>query len=160
MKSFRNNKTNRRVSKKQKRTRKHTGGTKAAAEDLFAEFSKAPSKVDLNVVRDKIKLLTTKSVSMPGKKDGSSLLHQAISLGNKEIVELLIIKGAELNTQYKFGWTALHSAVEFQNVEIVKLLLDKGARTDIKSKSNETALELAEEKETPNLEIVNLLKEQ
>ena len=47
----------------------------------------------------------------------------------KDIIELLIKNGAEINSQDKFGNTPLHNATSFveENDDVISLLLDKGA---------------------------------
>ena len=47
--------------------------------------------------------------------------------GNKEIVELLLAKGADVHVKTNDGRTVLHRAVEKGNKEIVQLLLANGA---------------------------------
>jgi ankyrin repeat protein len=63
-------------------------------------------------------------------------LRQAISLGNKEITELLIDYGVDVNGKFSFfGETALHEAAYKHRKEIVELLIAKGANVNAKSKN-------------------------
>ena len=58
-------------------------------------------------------------------KTKATLLHHAASTGNKDIAELLITKGANINAKdTPFGCTPLHVATE-GNKEIVELLISK-----------------------------------
>lgn len=55
---------------------------------------------------------------------GQTSLHIAVSTLNTKCVELLIIKGVDVNCQEtKSGKSALHLAVDKQSKEIVDLLL-------------------------------------
>ncbi len=58
-------------------------------------------------------------------------LHRAVllgvRLGEKEVIELLIAKGADLNTQDALGGTPLDEAILFEKKEIVDLLRKNGA---------------------------------
>lgn len=50
----------------------------------------------------------------------------------KEITELLISKGADVNTKSEYGRTALHSAASCNNIEVMKLLILHGADVNAK----------------------------
>ena len=61
-------------------------------------------------------------------KDDPLVVYYAVLSGNKTIVELLLNKGAVINTYSpETGKTALHLAVERESEEIVELLLKQGA---------------------------------
>ncbi|MGA2775841.1 MAG: ankyrin repeat domain-containing protein, partial [Candidatus Omnitrophota bacterium] len=81
----------------------------------------------------------------------------AATNGNKEIVELLLSKGADVNAKANNGETALMSTAETNKKEIVKLLLSKGADVNIKSDIGETALSKAELRN--HSDIVELLRQ-
>ena len=55
-------------------------------------------------------------------------LHPATYSGHKEIVELLIANGANVNTKAK-GWTPLDIAIEFEHSEIADILRKHGGKT-------------------------------
>jgi len=57
----------------------------------------------------------------------NSVLHWAASFGSKEIVDILLQRGADVNAANADGCTALHDAVQRKDAGIVKLLLDAGA---------------------------------
>ena len=160
MQSYRNYKP--KGVKKQQYTQKYKGGSAEAAEKIFAEYDKAPSKFSAEKVKTLIGELNKTSIKKKNK-NGSTLLHVAIAHPGdecKEIVELLLAKGAVIDQTNKLGWTALHMAVDFGKPRVVKLLLEKGAKTDIVDRSNNTPLDMAKERAkliTP--EIVRLLEE-
>ena len=67
---------------------------------------------------------------MNAKDDnGWTPLHFAVYYGHKEIVELLIAKGAEVNAKDKNGWTPLHLAVDGGHTETADLLRKHGGKT-------------------------------
>ena len=60
-------------------------------------------------------------------KNGDTMLNYAAYLGHKEIVELLVENGAEVNAKGLADWTPLHLAAYNNNEQIVQLLIAKGA---------------------------------
>jgi len=58
----------------------------------------------------------------------STPLHEACSTGQKDVVELLIAKGADMNAKNNKGQAALSLAKEQGHEEIVELLRKHGAR--------------------------------
>ena len=63
--------------------------------------------------------------------------------GHKEIAELLIDKGADVNAKSKRGEIPLHLAAQGGHKEIAELLIDKGADVYAKDKYEWTPLHLA-----------------
>ena len=61
-------------------------------------------------------------------------MHQSAFYGPKEVVELLITRGANLNAKEKDGWTPLDQAAYGGNKEISELLITNGA--DVNTKNN------------------------
>jgi serine/threonine protein kinase len=79
-------------------------------------------------------------------------LLSAAFIDSKDLVELLIANGADINAKNKNGSTALLLAVKNQNYEIVELLIAKGA--DINARDNDNKRPLME---VDNLAIAKLL---
>jgi len=75
------------------------------------------------------------------------LLCWAVKEGHKEISELLIKKGADVNAKeddiVHFGVTPLHWAVEEGHKEISELLIKKGADVNAKSVLSRTPLDIS-----------------
>ena len=71
------------------------------------------------------------------------LLHYAAGEGRKEIAELLIAKGADVDAKDEEEWTPLHSAAYVGNKEIVELLIAKGADLNAKDDDGKTPLDRA-----------------
>jgi len=75
---------------------------------------------------------------------GLTPLHTAAGRGHKEIVELLITAGADVNAKGDYGWTPLHkAAAAFEDhKEVVELLIAKGADVNAKDMHGETPLDM------------------
>ncbi len=70
-----------------------------------------------------------KGVDVNAKDEfGSTPLHPATYSGHKEVVELLIANGANVNTKDQ-GWTPLDIAIEFEHSEIADILRKHGGKT-------------------------------
>ena len=76
--------------------------------------------------------------------DGRTPLLGAVRKGHKEIAELLIAKGADVNAKTEGGETPLHYAALFGQKEIVELLIAKGADVNALIEGG-TPLDLAED---------------
>ena len=93
-------------------------------------------------------------------KYGVTALIDASLKGQKEIVELLILEGADLNARDNQGDTALMNAALKGHIEIVELLISNGADVSVKDKSGNTALiESAKYARESACEIITLLKD-
>jgi ankyrin repeat protein len=97
-------------------------------------------------------------INQRGHGGGGTPLHCASSWSNKkEVVELLIAKGADVNAKDDQGYyleTPLHKAAFWGNTEIIEFLIAKGADVNAKSSSNSTPLDktyASGETETANL---------
>ena len=64
-------------------------------------------------------------------------MHWAAWRGHEEVAELLIAKGADVNTKNKDGGTPLHNATWKGHKEIAKLLIDNGADVNAKRADEE-----------------------
>ena len=74
------------------------------------------------------------------KDDGWTPLHNAAGYSTKEMVELLISNGANVNAKNDDGWTPLHDAA---TKEVAELLIAKGADVEAKDKDDWTPLHKA-----------------
>lgn len=72
---------------------------------------------------------------------GSSPLITASLFDKKEMVQVLLDAGVDINFQNNDGSTALHTAAFFCRPEIVKMLLDKGADKTLKNRFGATPYE-------------------
>ncbi|MFC1781686.1 ankyrin repeat domain-containing protein, partial [Planctomycetota bacterium] len=76
--------------------------------------------------------------------------------GNKELAELLIDKGADINAKNNWGWTALVWAVSVGRTEVAEFLISKGADVNITDQWGQTTLVIAQQR--GNTEIIELLR--
>ena len=67
--------------------------------------------------------------------------------GRKEIVELLVDAGADVNAKSEKGTTPLHYATVFGHREVAELLIAKGSDVNAKSQDGYTPLDFAEPSE-------------
>ncbi len=93
-------------------------------------------------------------------KDSWTPLHMAAEGGHREIVDLLIAKGADINATAGWGdgvgWTPLHMAAEEGHKKVVELLILKGADINVKNGDDRTPLDDAIKHK--NAEIANILR--
>jgi len=91
------------------------------------------------------------------EQDGWHPLHAAADRHNKEIVELLLAKGAKVNAKGGFFQeTPLHVAADRYQLAIAEVLIAHGADVNAKNKDGQTPLFLARTKNAKK--IIALLK--
>jgi len=91
--------------------------------------------------------------------DGFSPLGLACYFGHEELVQFLILKGADVNLASKNGFNVfpIHSAVAANNFNITKMLLDAGAYPNVCQKAGLAPLHTAAQ--LGNIELIILLLE-
>jgi ankyrin repeat protein len=76
---------------------------------------------------------------------GSAPLHDAALGGQREIIEMLLDRGAELDARdEESGATPLYNAASWGKLEVVRLLIEKGADVNARNKAGKTPLSGAE----------------
>ncbi|PIQ22756.1 MAG: hypothetical protein COW65_01320 [Cytophagales bacterium CG18_big_fil_WC_8_21_14_2_50_42_9] len=75
--------------------------------------------------------------------NNESLLGLAAKQGNKEMVELLLAKGADVNKPAAGGYTPLHVAAQNGQEEIIMLLLKNKADINAVTDDGQSPMELA-----------------
>ncbi|MGY8732999.1 MAG: ankyrin repeat domain-containing protein [Pirellulales bacterium] len=79
------------------------------------------------------------------KASNGTPLHLAATFGHKEIAELLIDKGADVNAVGGLlGWTPLHWAAREGRKEVAELLIAKGADVNAKDEDGKKPLDWAD----------------
>ncbi|MEG4107510.1 ankyrin repeat domain-containing protein [Microcoleus sp. S13_C5] len=73
-------------------------------------------------------------------KNDENLLHLA---GSKEVAELLIAKGADVNAKDSYGHTPLHVATASDRIKVAQTLIAKGADVNAKGTDGYTPLHFA-----------------
>lgn len=75
------------------------------------------------------KLLIDEGANVNSKDDfGRTPLHLAAESCQKDIIELLLVKGAEIDEKDEdYGFTPLHYAARFGNKHVVEYLITKGS---------------------------------
>lgn len=73
-------------------------------------------------------------------RDGRSPLFYSLLLEKTDLLNKLILSGANINQQDKLGWTTLHHAVQKYNVPATHLLLKSSADLEIKDDYGNTPL--------------------
>ena len=110
---------------------------------------------DGNIEAVKQHLAAGTDVDKKGSTLGSTALHQAARKGHKEIANLLINNGADVNAVTDNGVTPLHTSAGLGHKEIAELLIAKGANVNAKvalgPKQGLTALDAAIERNHPKI---------
>ena len=78
------------------------------------------------------------------EEDGWTPLIYAAGEGHKELVELLIANGADVDAKDEDGWTPLHWATVNGHEATVELLLANGSDVNAKDNDGETPLDWAD----------------
>nr|XP_024214050.1 oxysterol-binding protein-related protein 1-like [Halyomorpha halys] len=107
---------------------------------------------DINLVKEIIEASKegklTVDVNCKGKSKsnlGWTPLHLATYFGHKEVIELLIEAGADINAVNDAGDTALHKASFIGREDLVLLLVEKNADVNIRNGEGRTAKEVGVE---------------
>jgi cytohesin len=94
------------------------------------------SGADINIRKDYGK-------GTPLELKAATPLHLAATTGNKEIVEMLLASGANVNAKAEDDITPLHIAQLIDNKEIVNLLIANGADINARDKYGLTPMDIA-----------------
>lgn len=103
--------------------------------------------IDGNVKQVK-KLLADKHPVNVRDYTGWTPLHEAANNGHKEIVQILLESGANINDnegEKTDAITPLHDACSNGHFDVIRVLLNSGAKVTLLTNSNETALDLLRE---------------
>jgi uncharacterized protein len=101
------------------------------------------------------KFLIEKSKNINETTDMGTALMAAVVRENKDLAELLLMRGADPNLDDTKGLTALMYAAQFKNIDLVKMLLKYKADPKIKNQDGKTAYDFAST--AGDQEIINIL---
>jgi hypothetical protein len=92
-----------------------------------------------------IKSMLSENKNLLNEKNQTEFLplHIAVVEGHSEIVQYLILSGADINCKGMYGWSPLHFAIKFNQADIVKLLLNNKADPNFKMDWGNTPLHTA-----------------
>ncbi len=76
-------------------------------------------------------------------KHKTTLIHIASDIGNTNLIEQLIKKGADVNSTNEYGFTPLHFAVINNDINIAELLIKSGADANIFDNEGKTPMRYA-----------------
>jgi ankyrin repeat protein len=105
-------------------------------------------------------LLLDMGASPNDQNSGSSYLHDAIDSrpgGDIELVQLLLDRGANIETRGINDWTPLHKACRRGYIDLVRLLLSRGASIDARTRIDHHETPLMEAASAGRDDIVRLL---
>jgi ankyrin repeat protein len=105
------------------------------------ELYKAVEKADVS----KVKELIDKGIKLDIEGKDKQPLHITVEKGNKELVEVLLKGGANINSKTKEGDTPLHIAYYKENWDLFRYLVENGSDVNIKV-SGEIESELSKKK--------------
>lgn len=110
-------------------------GSKPSRGDLLKAISKGDAITVENLLRSNPEMINYRTPT-----EGATLLHIAAMLGHKNVAEILLAKGIDINSKTESGETPLHTAADVGRKEVVELLLAKGADMSLRDTSGHAAL--------------------
>ncbi|KAK2187015.1 hypothetical protein NP493_180g01024 [Ridgeia piscesae] len=98
---------------------------------------------------DQVKTCINENKTLAGEMlpNGRYPLSVAADYGQKEVIEFLITKGADVNANDRYGISPLLSAIYEGHTECVKILLQKGANKTVTAPDGSSLIDCAEKEE-------------
>lgn len=117
-------------------------------------FIKAAQEDNIETVE---RLIAESDVNLRDKQSGTTALEHAVQNGNRELVQLLLSRGADVNARNGGGETVLMMLDEDATIDLIWDLVNAGAKTDAADQSGNTALINSSSRN--NVEVVRTLLE-
>ena len=111
-------------------------------EALFEAINKNDMKKFTNCLDSKDKNNNKVDVNMVDEESEMSALHYAVDRGVKEAVEILLKRGANVNSQDIDGMTPIMYAAVCDHIEIIQLLKEAKADLTLKNTDGETVFDV------------------
>ena len=113
----------------------------AVPEEEVDEFCRAVHKGD----KDRVEaMLNTNPKLIAGRDELGRLgVHYAAWRGHKDVMELLLDRGSDVNAKTDRGHTPLHLAVHQNHKELAELLIARGADVNARTRHGRTPLSSA-----------------
>ena len=109
----------------------------------FVSFVKL-NKHSLNQIRLKLNKLIESDVDLNQKGYmGKTLLHTAVQLKNKKLLQMFINAGVYVDLADMNGNAPIHQAITYNRLDIVKVLVENNADVNIGAEMEETPLHKA-----------------
>jgi len=106
----------------------------------YSEDSLIECVKNSDIVAVKLFLISGMKPDVRDSKNGNTLLQLAAVKGSKDIAELLLAKGADINSKNNDSQTPLHFGSYNGETQLVKLLISKGAELNAKDSYGFTPL--------------------
>ena len=119
------------------------------AHDQPDSFHRKARDGDLEEVKSLIR--ENQNVILRRDRWGATALHHAAAKGSKDVVELLLATGADVNATSNDGSTPLHDAAARGHKDVAELLLARGADVNARRSSGDTPLYCAATKDVAEL---------
>lgn len=73
-------------------------------------------------------------------KEGQAPLHVAVHEGHRELLQFLLLRGADVNVRDRTGKTPLYAGTYWDDITMVDLLIAKGADVNVRDENDSTPL--------------------
>ena len=113
-------------------------------QDILTQWLSSDHRTEIEKISDDPQLmekyiLSQKDVNIRFK-EGKTFLHYASPKNYRDIVKLLLERGADINAADNDKRTPLHEAMSYKAFEVVRFLVENGANVNLENKDGETPL--------------------